>query len=101
MATLEITEFDGPNVNQFSASLPAVALPPLANQQVAVGASSVQSAALNAGTRTIRVRADVACRIECGASPTAAATSMPLGENETEYFQVPYKGTIKVAVIAA
>lgn len=65
-----------------------MALPAVAQQVVAVGGASAQSAAFGAGTRFIRIETDVGCRIAIGASPTAAATSLPLSAGAVEYFAV-------------
>lgn len=88
MATLYVTEFaqsvamNGSQVGQVRA------LPPLAEQTVAIGAGSVQSNAFNAATNCIRVISDAVCSVEVGANPTAIATTMRLAANVPEYFAV-------------
>jgi hypothetical protein len=71
---------------------------PVVQQTVAIGAGSVQSAALGGTSNFIRVHTDVICSIAFGTNPTATVTSMRLAANQTEYFGVG-PGT-KVAVIA-
>jgi len=75
-----------------------VVLPEIATNNVAIGASSTQSAAFNEETRLIRVYAPVNCRIEVGTNPTASASQsvyMPAGR--VEYFGV--RAGHKLAVI--
>ncbi len=98
---LEINEFVG-NVLTNGLSIPAVVLPPLANQSLAVGATSVASSALNPRTAIVRLMADEDCRILLGVTPTAVATSMKLRAGSETYFGVlaGVAGT-KIAVIAA
>lgn len=86
-ATLYVTEFtSAPPVSVYyqAANTPAVA-----NQTVAIGVSSAQSAAFSGTTGLVRIHADVACHVVVGgASPTATATSMRLAAGQTEYFVV-------------
>lgn len=54
--------------------------PPVAEQTVAVGASAVPSAALNAKTRFVRLMADVVCAVSfVGAAGTASGTGTAAG----------------------
>lgn len=71
--------------------------PRQADQTVAIGGSSVQSAAFNATTRFIRVHADVICSVDIGLSPTATAVKTRFAAGQTEYFYV-YPGH-RIAVI--
>jgi len=88
MATLYITEFDGraQGVNGHVAA--AYMQPAPAEQTVAIGAGSVQSAALGASTRFVRLMADAPCSVAFGANPTATATKMRLAANVPEVFGV-------------
>ena len=94
MAVLFISEFanlaatSGRDTNVFP-------MPPVAEQTVAIGASSAQSSAFSAVTNFIRVCADAVCSIEIGASslnsgtgPAATATKMRIPANVPEYFAV-------------
>ena len=77
-------------------------LPGLAEQTVAIGASSTQSAPFNVNTRFVRLCADVACAVAFGRNPTASAANMLIASNIPEYFEV--SGTPpprSIAVIAA
>lgn len=77
-------------------------LPPLAEQNLTVGGTSTQSAALNADTRIVRLCSDVACRVAFGANPTATVTSIPLTAGGVEYMGIPrYTPAMKLAVISA
>lgn len=80
-------------IEEFSVSRPlgwqAAQTPGVANQTVAIGGSSIQSAAFNAQTTLIRVHADVICSVEIGGtSPTATTSSMRFVAGQTEYFVV-------------
>lgn len=101
MATLYITEFarQGRDLAGYVNQNGACEQPPIAEQTVAIGASSAASAAFNAKTTTIRVHTDVICSISFGAAPTAAATNARLAAGQTEYFCVPANSGLKIAVI--
>lgn len=71
--------------------------PSITTQVVAIGGTSVQSAAFNTGTNFIRVHTDAICSIAFGTNPTATADSQRLAANQTEYYGVRPGG--KVAVI--
>ena len=87
MSTLYISEFA--NMAGVGSRLVNVApMSPLAEQTVAIGASSVQSNAFSANTRVIRVAADLVCSIAIGSSPTATATKARIPANVPEYFAV-------------
>lgn len=73
--------------------------PTLAEQQVAVGGSSTQSAAFNAKTAFVRVHTDAVCYVAFGTSPTASSSQKRLAANSTEFFGVPAGKAFKVAVI--
>jgi len=72
---------------------------PVAEQTVAIGAGSVQSAAFNAKTRFVRLHADVVCSVEFGTNPTATATTGRMAANQTEFRGVPVGQSFKVAAI--
>lgn len=55
--------------------------PVLANQVVAIGATSVQSAAFNAKTKFVRIAADAVCSVAFGNNPTADANSKRIAAN--------------------
>ena len=101
MPTLTITEFSSLAGNERGGLSPAAQLPAITSQAVTIGASSAQSATLNAATSLIRVATDTDCRILAAANPTALATSLPLAAGQSEYFGVPVGGSLKIAVIAA
>lgn len=88
MAKVYITEYVMLGVG-FGATPTVVKEPAFVSQTpVAIGGSSVQSAAFNADTRYIRVHTDAVCSIAFGTNPTATANSMRLAANQTEYFAV-------------
>lgn len=100
MPTLYITEFASLAANERGGLSPVALAPSVADQTVAIGASSVQSAALNAATNMVRVTADTVCSIKFGTNPTASSTTMRLDAGGVEYIGVPVGGSLKIAVIA-
>lgn len=97
MAVLYITEFSNPNVNM-NPNQQGIQ-PPMAEQTVAIGGASVQSAALGNVTNLVRIHTDAICSIALGTNPTATAVKARLAANTTEYFIVPQGQAFKVAVI--
>lgn len=96
MAVLFITEYA--KLAPVSGKSVSVALaPPIAEQTVAIGGSSVQSSAVNTATRYVRLHTDAVCSVAFGTNPTATATTMRLAAGQTEYFGVA--PSTKIAVI--
>ena len=109
MAVLYITELYDLGKSHSSGAAQMAKLPAVAEQTIAIGAGSVQSAALNLNTRFVRLCADTACAVAIGANPTAVATAgtgillgtMRLAGNTVEYFEISgASGARKIAVIA-
>jgi len=103
MATLTVTEFTTPFVER-SAGMPMVRGPKTAQNNVAIGATTTQSAAFAATTGVIRVHTDTTCCIEVGGTnPTAiivgSTGSSRMVAGATEYFYVTPGH--KIAVIAS
>lgn len=101
MATLYIAEFS--SIAAVGTADPQiVAMPPVAEQTVAIGATTANSSQFNAATRIIRLTPDSVCSIKVGPStptpPSAAVTNMRLAANAVEYFSV--SPGYEVAVIA-
>ena len=94
MATLYITECNkqamgglAPSVsNAFPVSAPQ--MPPVAEQAIAIGGTSTQSAAFNAATSFVMVSCDVTCSLAWGTNPTAVATAQRMYANETRFYGV-------------
>lgn len=99
MATLDITEYQELAFAGRGHLIPAGQEPAILNQQVAIGASSAQSAALSDVTQFVRIHADVSCRIKIGTNPTASTSSMRMAAGGTEYLGVV--PGLKIAVIAS
>ena len=99
MPTLYITEFASLGTNERDGLFAVPLVPSLADQTIAIGASSVQSAAFNAAARVVRVAADKTCSIKFGASPTATTSTMRLEAGAVEYFAVTPASGMKIAVI--
>lgn len=87
MANLNIVEFSSLFRGSGQAAQ-VVSLPAAAVQNIALTAASTQSAAFNAQTHLIRLRADTDCFVQVGPSPTAAITDIPLSAGTIEYFGV-------------
>lgn len=97
MAKLYISEYAKLGAG-FGAQDNVVSEPALVTQTpVAIGGTSVQSAAFHPKTRVVRVHTDAVCSIAFGADPEATNNSMRLTANQTEYFSVT--AGQKVAVI--
>jgi len=85
---LDISEYSAQALDNRGTTIPTGVEPAIAFQQVAIGAGSVQSAVFNSATTFVRLHTDVVCRVQFGASPTAAATTMRLAAGSTEFFGV-------------
>ena len=100
MAVLYITEYATLGVQQVGGMVSQTPQePPLAEQTVAIGASSMQSSAFNAQTTLVRIHTDAICSVEFGTNPTATSGKARMPTNSTEYKSVPRGQSYKVAVI--
>ena len=104
MANLIITEHKGHghlgNGNETQAAI----VPEITTQVVTIGASSTQSAVLNAQARLVHVEAGADCHILFGTNPTATTGKRRLLAGVHDYFTIDPSvdpATIKVAVIEA
>ena len=97
MAVLYVTEYQTTKIVEGMGNSGYPADPPIAEQTVAIGAGSVQSAAFNAGCNLIRLHTDVTCSVAVGPNPTASATNRRMAAGQTEYFGA--RPGDKVAVI--
>jgi hypothetical protein len=70
----------------------------IAGQNITIGASSVQSAAVNAQTYMVRLSATGNCHVAIGTNPTAAATDMLLKATDPAWLVKVAPGE-KIAVI--
>lgn len=61
---------------------------PLVEQTVAIGASSVQSAAVGPNTHVVRITTDAICSYAQGLNPTATAAKRRLSADAIEYIGV-------------
>ena len=99
MATLYITEHTQLANADFGGAIQAPLEPHVAEQTVAIGASSEQSNPMQNSTRLIRVHTDAACHIAIGENPTANTLKRRMIADSTEFFGLPPYGTFKIAVI--
>lgn len=100
MASLYITEFAqcGRELNGTQLMTPME--PPVAEQKIAIGATSAASALFNAATRVVRLHADAICSVAFGAAtPAATVANMRLAAGQTEYFTIPAGSALMVANI--
>lgn len=101
MATVYITEFARAGADRLGQPLYNVPRQaPLAEQTVAIGGASAQSAVLNAETTLVRVHTDAICSVLFGVNPTATTAKMRMAAGQTEYFSVPANSGLKIAVIS-
>ena len=88
MSTILIAEFDVIHQSARGQAMQIPSVPPLAGQVVTF-TTSTQSAAFNASTTFIRIKAVDACHLEFGVNPTATTSSViKMDAGETEYFGV-------------
>jgi hypothetical protein len=98
VADLYIEEYS--NVGSGGGTYFAGGVPPaptVADQKVAIGGASVQSAAFNRKTKMIWITADGACHYKIGENPTASADTNFLPANTPRAIGVPYG--FKIAVM--
>lgn len=89
MAKVYITEYSVLPRDEKGISIPIPQEPCLVEQTpVAIGGSSVQSAAFDAATRFVCIRTDAICSIKFGSNPTATANTQRLRADATEFFGV-------------
>lgn len=90
MATCYISEYTSVGAPSGSMDLQfqAPAEPAFVEQNVAISASSTQSAIFSVFTRLVRVHVDSVCSVLFGPNPTAVTTAKRLAANQTEYFFV-------------
>ena len=105
MAVLYVTEYATIAIMQAGRVTQIPAEPPLAEQVVAIGAVSAQTAAFNAKTALVRVHTDAICGVTFGTNPTATVSNGTVGSGrmaatQTEYRGVPLGSSFKCAVIA-
>lgn len=99
MAVLYVAEFGFTGgVSNFNTS--AVEVPPIAEQTIAIGASSTAVAnPFNTNTNIVRLETDTICSVAFGVAPTATVGNMRMAANTVEYFSIPPASKFKVAAI--
>lgn len=93
LAAVGTQAFQGPFQNA-----PVVATPPVAEQVVAIGVGSTESAPFHDDTTIVRVETDAICSISFGkdGANIATANKMRMVAGQTEYFGVARGTTISV-----
>ena len=99
MAILYITEYQRVASNDFGGGIQAPLEPPIDEQTVAIGATSVQSETLNSATRLVRLHTDAACHLAIGINPTATTSNRRMIADSTEFIGIPNGNDYKIAVI--
>lgn len=99
MAVLYITEYATVAIMQGGRIVQAPLEPPLAEQTLAIGGTSVASAAFQPGTSLVELHTDAICSVKFGTSPTATATNRRMAANQTTDRGVPMGQSFQVAVI--
>lgn len=100
MATLYITEHARQGRDLAGYVIQGVPeYPTLAEQVVAIGGASAQSAALNASTTFVVLSSDAVCSVAISANPTAVATNRRLPANTPVAIAVPANSGFKIAAI--
>lgn len=89
MAVLYINEYAACALDKFGRELAAPKEPAIATQHIAIGGSSVASAAFNAATHFVLIHTDAICSVmfsaNDGTTPTAVTTAGRMGANETRF----------------
>lgn len=99
MAKLYVTEYRRMFLDHaMGHPVPVPVEPPEAEQALAVGGTSVQSAVFATNTKFIRMHSDVVCSRVIGADPTATVDAARMAAGATEYVAVEQGH--KIAVIA-
>ena len=99
MAAIYITEFNKLGwVGPGDSYVPAPAAPGVAEQTVAIGGTSTQSAAFNTLTRYVMINTDSICSLAFGSNPTAVTTAHRMDASTTRFYVVT--AGQKVAVIS-
>ncbi len=89
MALLYVTELEALTATSDGGNAQIAQMPPIIDQApIAIGETSVQSAAFAATTKFVRIATDVPCSITFGTSPTATQTNMRMSADTVEYFGV-------------
>lgn len=101
MATLYVTEYATSGYKQIGGvTVQTPDEPPLAEQTVAIGASSAASSAFQTGTTVIRLHVDTVASLAIGLSPVATTSKQRFASGQTEFKSVPKGSGFQVAVIA-
>ena len=88
MATLWISEYSATGIDNGGNQEQVVKEPALVNQTPVTYTTSTASAAFNAATKIIAVRASAIAHLAFGTAPTATANYKPISAGETHYFAV-------------
>ena len=100
MSKLYITEYSEIARDITANLLPLPKEPPVAEQVIDIGPSSVQSNNLHENTRFVRLNAAANCSIAIGDNPTATNNSRRISANSTVFFSIPTDTAVSIAVIS-
>lgn len=100
MSKLYITEYG--RIGNDKGNLAQVPMEPaIATQVIDFGSGEVKSATLNDATVVVALKADAACHILFGESPTATTSKDPLFANVPEFKGVEKESGLKISAIGA
>ena len=88
MAFLYVAEFARLPLDSVGANIIAPPMPPLVEQKIAIGVSSVPSAAFSSGTRFVQIHTDVVCSVAFGPAPVATVLNQRIAASETRFVGV-------------
>jgi hypothetical protein len=88
MSTLYIAEFTSLPFDAHGQPVMAPAMPPVAEQTVAISGSHAESTAFGGSTRFAQISCDVICSIAFGTAPVATTSNQRLAANETRFVGV-------------
>lgn len=104
MAVLYITEAKRFGHDDRGVAVPALQMPPVAEQTVAIGVGSVNSAPFNDKTRAVELHCDAVCHIawstsaqvKAGTQVAAVTSKKRLPADSTQFFTVEPGGSVAV-----
>lgn len=83
-----VTAFSALAQDMLGASIQIGAVPPLLHENLANGASPVNSSVMPDNVRLVRIATDAKIRVAIGVNATAGANDMLMHANSTEYFSI-------------
>jgi hypothetical protein len=98
MTTLYIAEISALGIDAGGQAIAAANMPPVTEQTVAIGDSSLASKPFGGSTRFVQISTDATCSLAFGVNPTATTSNQRLPADKMRLFSVTPGH--KVAVIS-